>query len=418
MNVDYLLYGIISCFMRPFFSCLIFVVFLAVDVVMSAKGIFYFDVNSVAMSMSQINLIQIFQSNLFILTSILAILLTSVSYFISRFFYRNCKNIKFMVIAIVVVLGLDVINGTNGVLPGSIQATINLVVLPGNIGTSQIGKLAFNLTRKRKIVVPVQINSASETRLIPNQGAPSNDHKMLIVVESWGVSDNPLLNSIPLSRLLVPSVLQRYDVNRGRVPFSGATTRGEMREFCGIRASFTNAIELGSANCLPGRFASAGYETYAFHGFAKAFLKRQEWFPLVGFEHLNFGDDTSEEKCGIVFRGECDTNILSKIASLMRERKNEKTFVYYLTLNTHLPNSPKLANKSPASCDGVPTQEICTLLKLHEEFFAALGRILVDPTVPPMQVLLVGDHAPPFAALKSRKEFSTNEVPFLELVPK
>jgi hypothetical protein len=103
---------------------------------------------------------------------------------------------------------------------------------------------------------------------------------------------------------------------------------------------------------------------------------------------------------------------------LMRRSKEKKTFVYFLTLNTHLPNDAALADGSPAVCPDTATDKVCTLLKAHENFFAGLAGLLKDPTLPPIHIVLVGDHAPPFADLKSRQKFSDKVVPFLEIVPK
>ena len=418
INIDYVLYIVISVLIRPCIACASIIIFLIFDAIMSAKSIFYFDAKSIALSFPKLQAIELLNNDLFVLTLFGFIILASMSYTLSRFVYRKYEILKSSTLIILIVLGADAINGTSGVISNVMPETFNSVTLPTNIGTSQTGKFTYDLFRSRKALKSAAVESASEARLVPVQDQTTSDHQMLVVVESWGQSTDPAYNEIPLLRLLTPDLFQRYKVHRGTVPFNGATTSGEMREFCGILASFINAGELGNQNCIPGRFAANGYETYAFHGFTETFFNRQQWFPVVGFKHLEFGKDNISRKCGIFFRGQCDTDILLKIAELMRRSKEKKTFVYFLTLNTHLPNDAALADGSPAVCPGTATDKVCTLLKAHENFFASLAGLLKDPTLPPIHIVLVGDHAPPFADLKSRQKFSDKVVPFLEIVPK
>ncbi|MGB7264347.1 MAG: hypothetical protein WBC92_02470, partial [Terracidiphilus sp.] len=91
---------------------------------------------------------------------------------------------------------------------------------------------------------------------------------VLIVVESWG-----LANASPLQEALVqsyrqPSLLTRYEVVQGTVPFDGTTIPAEARELCGSSFGYQilQAPKSELKGCLPGRFAGLGYSSIALHG--------------------------------------------------------------------------------------------------------------------------------------------------------
>ncbi|MCC9624260.1 sulfatase-like hydrolase/transferase [Thalassospira sp. MA62] len=418
LNVDYLIFIIISCVIHRYIAIFAFLIFFVSDIVMSAKGIFYFKINELSFSLPNIPNIQLLKSDLFLVTLGVILLAGIYAFITARIVYKKYKLITFLVVLGCLISVFDAMNGTNNILQRISSGFGQTFVWSQNIGTSQFSRVVLNLVHQRKVAKVFDVPSASEGRLVPKSAVTSADHQMLVIVESWGLSDNPLLNDRPLEGLLTPAVLEKYSVTRGQVPFSGTTTSGEMRELCGVNASFVNAGKVGSSDCLPGRFAADGYDTYAFHGFTRTFFYRQKWYPLIGFEHLNFAGDDIDHKCGVVFRGECDTDILTKIADVMKARRDQKTFAYFLTLNTHLPNDKQMVKESPIACDDISMTEVCTLVQLHYAFFSKLGQTLADPDLPPMHILLVGDHAPPFAALESREQFSKHQVPFLELVPK
>ena len=74
--------------------------------------------------------------------------------------------------------------------------------------------------------------------------------------------------------------------------------------------------------------------------------------------------------------------------------------IYGPTLNTHL---PVLADISPETryCRFGPSDwadenpELCRLFRLHHQLADAIDAMVMDPDLPPADILIVGDHMPP-----------------------
>jgi hypothetical protein len=52
---------------------------------------------------------------------------------------------------------------------------------------------------------------------------------------------------------------------------------------------------------------------------------------------------------------------------------------------------------------------------LHHQLADAIDRMVMDPALPPADVLIVGDHMPPFATRDQRTRFRPKEVPWIYL---
>lgn len=252
--------------------------------------------------------------------------------------------------------------------------------------------------------------------------AADGNHLLVVMVEAWGMPRDPALRAKLLRRWREADIGRVYDVRFGSTPFWGSTTYGEMRELCGRWDDYHHLVEARDATCLPARLAAQGYRTTAIHGFDEGFFRRTKWYPHVGFQQLLFREalmDAGAEKCGGVFPGACDRDVPAMIGYRLKAAKG-KQFVYWLTLNSHIPvpASEKLGTKDCARFDPALARDhamICRLFSLWSDTNDGLARMLADPDLPPTDVLIVGDHAPPFFDRSQRTQFDPARVPWVLL---
>lgn len=274
---------------------------------------------------------------------------------------------------------------------------------------------------------------------LPKAGAPFNSavraagleapgaqrrHLIIVLVEALGVPLNPGEKALFEADWNRPEWRSRYDVTRGAVPYHGSTTSGELRELCGIWGDY-HSVDFGQLDCLPERYARAGYRAEALHGFDGGFFDRTAWWPRLGFAKVNFGDDLlaqGAEPCGGVFPGACDNSVLPLLAQRLRGAKQPQ-LLYWVTLNSHLPvlADPALGTDNctfggAALADGPPM--LCRLFLVHHNLSDALTRMALDPTLPKTDILIVGDHMPPFFQRNARLRFDGERVPWVLLKAK
>lgn len=411
LNVDYVLVILIGSMIHPVAGCLLAVIAYLSDTLMAVQGIYFFDFHTSLPALGDAPGLALLESPLVLFVGLSSLAVGIAGYKASA--RRPGRGGVIVSLLLVVgVLGADVANGTGKL----VEAAPGLGI---NIGTSQMANVTLLALRgPREISTPVPVDSAAAGRLDPDLTARTPTPVLLVLVESWGQTRDAAKGDALLQRLLVPALADRYSVNRGTVPFQGATTDAEFRELCGVMANFRSALAVQVEDCLPARFLQAGYDVQAFHGYRATLFDRQTWYSRLGFQTMHFMEARSGPRCGLVFKGQCDRDILTGIGNLLKSHRDQKLFIYYLSLNSHLPGSPALAEGSVLRCEAGDDRQVCLLDQIQENFFAALGAVLTDPEVPPVHVLLVGDHAPPMATITSRMQFSQKVVPFLELLPR
>jgi hypothetical protein len=252
--------------------------------------------------------------------------------------------------------------------------------------------------------------------------ADGRRHLLLVVVEAMGAPREPLIANRLFARFNDPAFLARYETVQGETRYFGTTTNAEVRELCGHWGNYFPLLDKPEPACLPARLAKLGYRTTAMHAFRPSFFQRESWYPNIGFQHLMFEDALVAQgaaACAGVFEGACDRDVPAIIVRLLKTAKSPQ-FVYWLTLNSHIPVpsdktlhtancaafAPELAQKRPMAC---------RMLMLWDESFGALAREMTKPDFPQTDVLIVGDHMPPFFSRKQRSAFDNNKVPWILL---
>lgn len=242
---------------------------------------------------------------------------------------------------------------------------------------------------------------------------------LLVLVESMGQPRDTELTQWLTKQLATPAVTARWRVTQATEPFMGATTSGELRVLCGLQGHYTRLTADNSKGCLPAKLKLDGYEALGLHGFHLRMFDRQAWWPKIGL--TPWDDIVSDGKlpsrdCNAAFPGICDATLLTEA---VRRVEKPGRLVYALTLDTHLPL--KTTGTSPPELVSLCAQT--GLTDVACEFIGRLGQVLTSlesellSTNGEAMVVVVGDHAPPFAEHRNRKAFIDGRVPVIILEP-
>ncbi len=231
---------------------------------------------------------------------------------------------------------------------------------------------------------------------------------LLVVAESWGSFQDE-----DVQRAIVAPVLARKAhmewLERGDMNFQGATVAAEFRELCGSRPNHFNlkVVEEGFDTCLPRKLSANGYATAAVHGAAGLMYDRVYWYPRAGFDELHFREtDAWKSRC-YSFPGVCDREIGKRYIRTAFAGP-EKRFIYWLTLNSHAIYDRRDLHGSFFDCakHDVPIDsDVCRMAELHAQFFHDLADILADESMQGVEVLVVGDHAPPLMEVRDFERY-------------
>jgi hypothetical protein len=249
----------------------------------------------------------------------------------------------------------------------------------------------------------------------------SGRNVLMIMVEALGQFADPWRQSILLQPFQNAELLKRYDVSVGATTYYGSTTAAEMRELCSTRESYETVLEGKQFVCLPHQMEQRGYQTVSLHNFTSNFFQRKDWYPKLGFEQQLFRDDLTgylKRQCGGPFRGPCDVDVVPFIGKQLREAK-KPTFFYWMTLSTHVPIAPNEGSPRLNCTRGggpIGQVEVCSMTEMWMDVFEAIAKMTAD--LPPTEILLVGDHAPPLWSKAGRRLFTPGQVTWVRLAPK
>ena len=259
---------------------------------------------------------------------------------------------------------------------------------------------------------------------------PISRNVILVVVESLGTFADPELDALQLRALDRLTGNSRFTVrSSGHVQFEGSTVPGELRELCGIRVLTVHPDPdaLPVADCLPARMQKAGYRTLAAHGFMGTFFSRNLWYPALGFDHIWFASDFNRQleaprRCGVAFHGICDRMAWQALVDHLRARQDQRNFIYWLTISTHLPVASPGEGVDRAICEAHPVTRTnanaCHLVAWHNAMLSSIVDSLQAGMPGDTTIILVGDHAPPFIDARTRGLFDPRRVPYAVIAPR
>jgi hypothetical protein len=269
----------------------------------------------------------------------------------------------------------------------------------------------------------VPVVSAADASGFKAVAGTNGRNVVLVIVESLGNLLDEKARDRIVAPIYQPSITEKYDVSYGRIVYYGSTTSAEMRELCETRAPYADFTKTSGSSCLPERLQMRGYTTTAVHGFYSGMFDRNRWYPQVGFEKMEFGEALMPQfkrRCGKAFRGICDADLPPVIERVAGETKSPD-FIYWLTLNTHIPVVPGEA-LTKFGCErqdnGFGLRRVCRMAELWHDVFRSVAQLALDPRIAPAEILVVGDHAPPLWSKKGRGEFEAGKVPWYRLTPR
>jgi hypothetical protein len=254
------------------------------------------------------------------------------------------------------------------------------------------------------------------------RGAADHRHLVLIDVEAMGLPQTPALRRMLFRALTTARVGARFDITTGTTLFYGSTVTSEIRELCGRWGGYDDLLRRADPSCLPMRLRRRGYQTTAMHGFTPAFYDRAAWYPHAGFQRALFRADLAAlgaGHCPGIFPGACDRDVPSIIARQLKAAHRPQ-FIHWMTLNSHFP-VPEFAELHTDHCErldrtlATTAPMACRMIAVWEGIFANLAREITAADFPATDILIVGDHRPPFYDRHQRALFAADRVPWILL---
>ncbi len=254
--------------------------------------------------------------------------------------------------------------------------------------------------------------------------ADGKRHVVIIMMESMGVPhNNPEASKLLFSGYKnSTAVKERYELSQGTTLYYNSTTAGEVRELCGRWGDYYDLLDTQDKGCLPAQLAAKGYKTHAMHSFIGSFFERDKWYPNIGFQKQEFYPElykNGAEDCGGVFAGVCDRDVPKQMGKVLKEAK-QPTFLYWLTVNSHLP-VPSGLNLNTEQCERISPYlakefpQICRQFAIWHDIDTEMVKQITDDSFPETDILIVGDHMPPFFDRTHRSQFNPERTPWLYL---
>lgn len=259
----------------------------------------------------------------------------------------------------------------------------------------------------------------NQTGLSAEAIARKKNNVLVVIVEGLGAFADPKERTLFEQALIRNLPEGRFKLETGITAYQGSTTGATSRELCGKWGDYLDYLGNGPQDCLPRQLAERGFETIAYHGFSWSMFDRDRWYPDIGFNELNFLDNLVAAhggqlpgRCGSVFIGLCDPELGDIIHQRMVEDSANPKFVYWLTLNTHIPYRADPGKKFSCTEDSakISNRTVCELSELWLQVFEKVNEIAADPQLPPTDILVVGDHHTPLWQRAAKNRFILDKV--------
>ena len=270
---------------------------------------------------------------------------------------------------------------------------------------------------KHGVITDLTTDYASKPLLDEINTNSLKSNKILFIVnESWGETAKPEQQNAILASIYKNKDQLEY-IQRGSFSIVGSTIAAEFRELCQKKLFVMDVKSVNNNNyisCIPTILKIRGYRTHSIHAATSMMYNRESWYPLLGLSNRYFYEDLPEGGQCKSFNGRCDVLLVSKVKKLLLD--SDKSFVYWLTLNTHAPYDDKLFNNS-LDCNAVGLENdthVCGSYQLQYQFFDALSQLIIDPAMKDVEVFVVGDHPPPLMEIgDGLKAFKNSQVAWL-----
>jgi hypothetical protein len=320
-----------------------------------------------------------------------------------------------IVVALAALLTVDAMNGSSA-LRSTDSTETNL-----NIAGSSWYRIAMEITQKKsKVLTRLSTGSGGfeEVRSFLPPPESRQGGILYVIVESMGVHRKVGIQNWMRSQLYPASLQGQYRLHEARVATAGATTNGELRRLCNLNGAYGTLDSAFAKSCMPLLYSKAGWSTVGFHGFSEYMFERDTWWPLMGIKQLRFKEQLRarfNNVCGLAFKGICDSDLVVAGAEAARA---PRSFVYVLTLNSHLPVTPVVIPEDlkRLCIENSTGPGVCGLLAHLGVTLRAISGQIAHSSI--TSVVVVGDHPPPFPKTESRTQFLEYTVPLYSLIQK
>ena len=251
-------------------------------------------------------------------------------------------------------------------------------------------------------------------------------NQMLIVVESWGELKDAKLQNELNAWIAKKFESKGYKVSTGKSRYYGSTVAAGLREMTNTKGDYVYYLNHKSAE-TPFRSIFdekklQGYETFGFHPYTGRMFLRSIWWKNLGIQHLFFRDQYLIENISIKEEDLGEASYFPSVKDqiffdyVLNKTKNApKKFVYFLTLNSHIPYKTVGKYHDPTNLFDISKMEISDqarsqlihIKNLLEYFSQKIESNEWD------KILIVGDHMPPFLTLQDRAFYEDGKVPYL-----
>lgn len=430
INLEYLLIGSFSVFLpRSVVFVLLFLESLA-DLVCAVSQTYMLSVKDLLESLASWRSLPTFQTSEIVVVFVLVIFICLIA---ARVLYRAEDRLPVassFLFLIVVFASTAIFAGQNPFkLRDVIHAHKRLLRAPvfsiarNEVFFYKVGKAAHDTHQGA-----MKSASSYAIAFLNRPDAVKSPDVVLILVESWGLPLDAHLAQALNAPYDDPGVARKYDVSYGAVHFGGSTVPGESRELCQSRMGFELLVASPESlhECLPALFHDRNYDNIAVHGYWGSLFQRRNWYPKIGFDQIWFRADLDKAglpECDGAFPGTCDASIAGWIGSFLLTADTRKPrFIYWVTLNSHLPVPERPDLKDDGFCSTLPqlrdSVPMCSWFSLVRNVHQSVQKLVLSPLARPTVFVVVGDHRPPFADPKQLQSFSVSDVPYVLLTPK
>lgn len=321
---------------------------------------------------------------------------------------------------------MDIINGSNFL---NQKAAIFKRNFTGSIAVACYRNYNYQTSSNE---VPVKFYVSRDSTVTFKYFSANNESskQLVIILESWGFLED--FNYGEMTNYLQKSLTPNYIITFNTTSFTGSTTYGEMRELLNSYGSYRYFI--GNKSDIKGKISSIfniksynKYNTIACHSYSGAMFYRKKWWRNIGIENSYFSEDIMfENRSKSILNTETSFNSVNDEVSYdfisKKSLGKNKVFAYLLTVNTHLPFRYEYNNGTFydfKSINGKTSNDLFLNYsknisqqqkRIFQQIAYFVSKINLDHWD---EVLIVGDHPPPFPDIVDRKMFSQKVVPYL-----
>jgi hypothetical protein len=435
-NVEFVIIGILSVFLRRSLTVGLLVIAVLLDLLSAVCMTYMLSASDLVRSGR--GLFEFAPSHLWAIASVTLCVVAVCLMAVSAGNDRSAESGRGYVVAMLAVfavscVAVDLGTGQVRILQpdrqlGSLRLTRSSI---SSIRTMESRQRAF----RRLVSAGTNASVVSASRMVVgfeagSRSLPTNamlPNLVIVLVESWGKPLTADLDESLIRPYAAKDLAEKYTLSRGTVPFYGPTVDGEARELCGSAIGFglLSASASQMKGCLPAKLGVMGYHSTGVHGFSSRMFDRREWYSTMGFDETWFRGRLEGQGlplCPGPFPGICDAAVSVWIGDRLQKKSDSPQFIYWVTLNSHLPVPVPNLVKAPPSCSGIAiTAEnpaMCSWYQLVFNVHRAVAELAMRSTGRPTIYVIVGDHAPPFSSSRLRSQFSDEVVPYVLLIPK